>query len=249
MAKGVLLYCFDTEQTRYHKIMDRCIALIRKNLGLDITVITNKKTLSIWSNKENCNTVVIEQGTGNRRNNQEWYNLDRCHAYDLSPYNNTLLMDIDYFCYSDNLLQYLESDYDFLIGNSIHDLTGRDLYKFSTNSVIPMVWATVIMFKKSPKAQCIFDMVKYIRSNYQYFCDLYRIDFKNFRNDYAFAMALNQLDHDKNQNFMPAKVATLPADAEVMAFHDRGVDFRFDDKIMSIRDQDVHVLNKEIANV
>ena len=249
MSKGVLLYCFDTEQTQYHRIMDRCISLIKKNLALDITVITNERTLSVWPNKENCNTIVMEQEVGNRRDRQDWYNLDRCHAYDLSPYDKTLLLDIDYFCYTNNLLQYLESDYDFLISNSIHDLTGRDLYKFSTNSVIPMIWATVIVFKKSAKAQSIFDMVKHIKSNYQYFCELYRIDFKNFRNDYAFAMALNQIDADSNQNFFPAKLPTLPVDATVVSFQDTGIDCQFNDKIIYIRDQDAHVLNKEIANV
>jgi hypothetical protein len=229
--------------------MDRCISLIKKNLALDITVITNEQTLSAWPNKENCNTIVMEQEVGNRRDRQDWYNLDRCHAYDLSPYDKTLLLDIDYFCYTDNLLQYLESDYDFLISNSIHDLTGRDLYKFSTNSVIPMVWATVIVFKKSAKARSIFDMVKHIKSNYQYFCELYRIDFKNFRNDYAFAMALNQIDADSNQNFFPAKLPTLPVDAKILSFQDTGIDCQFNGKVMYIRDQDAHVLNKEIANV
>ena len=112
-----------------------------------------------------------------------------------------------------------------------------------------MVWATVIVFKKSAKAQSIFDMVKHIKLNYQYFCELYRIDFKNFRNDYAFAMALNQIDADSNQNFFPAKLPTLPVDATVVSFQDTGIDFRFNDKIMYIRDQDAHVLNKEIANV
>jgi hypothetical protein len=112
-----------------------------------------------------------------------------------------------------------------------------------------MVWATVIVFKKSAKARSIFDMVKHIKLNYQYFCELYRIDFKNFRNDYAFAMALNQIDADSNQNFFPAKLPTLPVDVKVLSFQDTGIDCQFNDKIMYIRDQDAHVLNKEIANV
>jgi len=249
MTQGVLLYCFDTEKVRYHGIMDRCISLIKKNLGLDITVVTNKTTLSSWSNIENCNTVVIEQEIGNRRDSQDWYNLDRCHAYDISPYDTTLLLDIDYFCYTDNLLQYMRYDCDFLITSRVHDLTDRGLYNFSENSVIPMVWATVIIFKKTAKAKNIFDMVKYVKANYQHFCELYRIDFKNFRNDYAFAIALNQIDADVGQNLIPATLCTLPADTDVLEFHDRGFDFRINDKIGQVRDQDAHILNKEIANV
>jgi hypothetical protein len=40
-------------------------------------------------------------------------------------------------------------------------------------------------FSYGYKNQNIFDMVKYVKANYQHFCELYRIDFKNFRNDYA----------------------------------------------------------------
>ena len=44
MTQGVLLFCFDTEHTRYHKILERCVALIKKNLKLEITVVTNFDT-------------------------------------------------------------------------------------------------------------------------------------------------------------------------------------------------------------
>jgi hypothetical protein len=54
-------------------------------------------------------------------------------------------------------------------------------------------------------------------------------------------MALNQIDADSNQNFLPAKLPTLPVDVTVLSFQDRGIDCQFNDKIMYIRDQDAHV--------
>ena len=44
-----------------------------------------------------------------------WKNVDRHLAYELSPYAKTLVMDIDYFCFTDNLKQFLNTDYDFLV--------------------------------------------------------------------------------------------------------------------------------------
>ena len=35
MTKGVLLFCFNTNETQYHKILERCVSLIKKNLKLD----------------------------------------------------------------------------------------------------------------------------------------------------------------------------------------------------------------------
>ena len=36
MTKGILLFCFDTSDTQYHKILQRSIPLLQKNLQLDI---------------------------------------------------------------------------------------------------------------------------------------------------------------------------------------------------------------------
>jgi len=44
MTKGVLLFCFDTAEVKYHKILERCVALVKKNLKLEITVVTNFDT-------------------------------------------------------------------------------------------------------------------------------------------------------------------------------------------------------------
>ena len=41
MTKGVLLFCFDTPDFEYHKILEKCVALIKKNLKLEVTVVTD----------------------------------------------------------------------------------------------------------------------------------------------------------------------------------------------------------------
>ena len=158
-------------------------------------------------------------------------------------------MDIDYFCFTDNLLQYLQVDEDFLLHDKIHDLTNKDVYNFRKNSIIPMLWATVIIFKKTDRAKSIFETVKYIKQHYQHFCDLYRIDFRNFRNDYAFSIAVNQVNGHIQQKFLPGKLPTLPGIAKVLEINDTGIAFKYDDKINYVENQDVHILDKEIANV
>ena len=112
-----------------------------------------------------------------------------------------------------------------------------------------MLWATVIIFKKTERAKRIFDMVKYIKQHYQYFCNLYRITFRNFRNDYAFSIAVNQVNGHIQQKFLPGKLSTLPAIAKVTKINDTGIIFKYDDKINYIENQDVHILDKEIFNV
>tara|TARA_X000001382_G_scaffold130845_1_gene127243 strand:- start:2064 stop:2813 length:750 start_codon:yes stop_codon:yes gene_type:complete len=249
MTKGVLLFCFDTEHTKYHKILERSVGLIKKNLKLPITVVTNFSTFKQTAPLGMVNYKFIEPETGNTKLGKSWNNADRHMAYELSPYDHTLVLDIDYFCFSDNLLQLLDTNYDFLVPNMAYDLTNRNSFDHRKFSVIPMVWATVLVFKKSKKAKRIFDMVKYVKNWYAYFVDLYRLRTNNLRNDYVFAIALQQLNGFVGYDTFPFALSTLPPDCKIVQFDNNGLKWQCKDNIDFIAGQDVHVLNKEIADV
>ena len=112
-----------------------------------------------------------------------------------------------------------------------------------------MVWATLIFFRKGARSKSVFDMVGYIKKNYDYFCNLYRIDFKNFRNDYAFAIALQQLYGFKQFPVIPTKLPTLPAVAKVQSVDEDGISWQVDGRKSSINNIDVHVIDKGVADV
>lgn len=249
MKKGILLFCFDTVDHKYHKILERCVHLIKKNLKLEITVVTNFDTYKHLKPLGFVNYKFIEPELGNAKNGQEWKNVDRHLAYELSPYDVTLVMDIDYFPFTDNLRQFMDTKYDFLISKDAYDLTDRNSFDHRRFSIIDMVWATVFVFKKGKKAKRIFDMIKYVKSYYSYFLDLYRIYDRRFRNDYAFAIALQQANGFLNYDTLPIRLPTLPPDCDIMKFTDEGIVWQYNDQINCTEDQDVHVLNKEVANV
>ena len=249
MTKGILLFCFDTVDHEYHRILERCVHLIKKNLKLEITVVTDFDTYKKLKPLGFVNYKFIDPEPGNTRKGQEWKNVDRHMAYELSPYDVTLVMDIDYLPFSDNLRQLLDTKYDFLISKTAYDLTDRNSFDLSRQSMIDMVWATVFVFKKGHKAKLLFDMIKYVKSYYKYFLDLYRISDPKFRNDYAFAIALQQANGFLDYDTIPLRLATPPPDCKVVKYGDNGIAWQFKDQINYATDQDVHVLNKEIANV
>ena len=191
MTKGVLLFCFDTTHTEYYKILEKCVPLIKKNLKLEITVVTNHATFKKLKPLGFINFKFIEPELGNKKLGKEWNNVDRHMAYELSPYDTTLVMDIDYFCYTNNLLQFMDTKYDFLISSEAFDLTNRKTFNSRVWSMIPMVWATVFIFKKNENVKKLFETIKYVKKYYLYFNQMYRIFSKNFRNDYAFAIKLS----------------------------------------------------------
>ena len=248
MKKGVLLFCFDTVDYKYHKILERCVHLIKKNLQLEITVITNFDTYKNLKPLGFVNYKFIDPELGNKKHGLDWRNVDRHMAYELSPYDITLVMDIDYFPFSDNLKSLLDTKYDFLISKHAYDLSGRNSFDMRRFSMIDMVWATVFVFRKGRKAKRVFDMIKYVKSFYSYFLDLYRIRDRRFRNDYAFAIALEQANGFITYDTLPIRLPTLPPDCKVVKFEEDGLAWQHNEQINFIKDQDVHVLKKEFAN-
>ena len=249
MKKGVLLFCFDTVDHKYHKILERCVNLIKKNLGLEITVVTNFETFRNLQHLGFVNYKFIEPELGNKKEGKDWRNVDRHMAYELSPYDVTLVMDIDYFPFTDNLRQFVETKYHFLISKNAFDLSDRKSFYHRRFSMIDMTWATVFVFRKGKQAKRIFDMIKYIKQFYQYFMDLYRVTDRRFRNDYAFAIALQQANGFTDYDTLPLNLATLPPDCKIVKVETDGLAWQQGDQINYIRNQDVHVLNKEVADV
>jgi hypothetical protein len=249
MNKGVLMYCFNTDQVAYHRVADVSIGLAKQQLGLPITVVTNQSTLDSWHNAPDVNFIVIKNNTNNTKLGLPWHNLERCEAIDHSPYDCTTVIDVDYLCFSKKLLQYTETAHDFLIHSAAHDVSYRQALTYERKSMLPLVWATVLIFRKTDQVRKIFDTVKLVKSHYQHFCNLYRIDYRNFRNDYAFAIALNQCNGHHAYDIIPDSIATLPHDCTVLSHNDTGLNYRYQDKINRIERQDLHVLNKGFVNV
>jgi len=243
------LFCFDTETSKYHKILRRCVNLIRKNLKLPITLVTDLATFHKIGDIGNVNYKLITPEQGNKKDAKPWLNVDRHLAYELSPYDTTMVMDIDYFAFTDNLRQFVDTGYDFLVSRQAHNMTFTDQPPRDRFGMIDMVWATILIFNRSPKSKLIFDTVKYVKKHYYHFTQLYRITARNFRNDYAFAIALQQVNGFVDYEVLPMKLHTLMPQCEILKIDDSGLVWRHDNKVMYTVDQDVHVLNKEVANV
>jgi hypothetical protein len=255
MSTGVLMYCFNTPHTAYHRIAERSIALVKKNLGLPITLVTDTATHNSMSDNKNIDYKIIEKTNISnyrfyRTHTVPWYNMERARAYEHSPYDCTLLLDCDYFCYTPNLLELTKTDYDFLLHDRVNDITGLNRIQTRLESILPIVWATVVMFKRTDRVRMIFDMIQCVQKNYEHFRNLYRIKFRNYRNDYAFAIALHQLSGQiKHNNFIPVPMNMLPHEYDVLELTDTGIVYKYNSKVNVLANTDVHVLDKELISV
>ena len=247
MSTGVLIYNFDTPTINYSRITRHCVSYIKKYLDLPITIVSYK-------NFENLNTVIVDpQKNNQRRYNREthpWYNQERTGAFDHSPYDTTILMDCDYFVMSDYLLRLANTVNDVLLHTKINDITKRNNIVHSREALIPLVWATVVVFKKNNFTKKLFDLIKNIQKNYYYYRMLYRIKPTSYRNDYAFAIALHQLYGNCKENYsIPTAMNMIGTDSKILDMTDNSLTFSWKNQYSILCDQDVHVFNKEIFDV
>jgi hypothetical protein len=158
-------------------------------------------------------------------------------------------MDCDYFVFTNNLLTYTNTAYDFLLHNKVYDLTGENMIEGKNESTVPIVWATVTIFRKSEFAKQVFDLIQHIQNYYEHYRKLYRIKYTNYRNDFAFAIALHQLNgFNSHKNFIPTPMAMLAHEVDVLDMSDKTITFKYNNKVNMVEEQDIHVMDKEFVN-
>lgn len=182
-----------------------------------------------------------------------WYNLDRYRAWDMSPYDETLLLDADYVVSSDQLRKLFGSQQDLLAMRYAYDVTARrdyqDLNWFGRHRM-PSAWATVVYFRRSRVAEMIFHMMGMIQNHWTHYKNIYGITERRFRNDYALAIALNVVHgHQGSWPAIPWCMANADPDCDVRQIDADDFEVVFRDsqdrsRRVVVRAQDMHVMNK-----
>ncbi len=246
-SKGVVLFAFNTDQIDYVSIADANAKLITKNLQLPITLITDKNTVPDF----NYDTVVrIENNKKNFRTinqeNQQWRNHGRSLAYDLSPYDCTVLLDSDYLMVDKSLLKLLDQTFDYRLQHTSYSTEGILYNRMSNNFSVPFVWATCVIFNKTTKSQQFFELIKRIERNYNYYKALFNAQ-GTYRNDYVFAMADIILNgYVLNQNIsIPMKIFTVENDIDAIEINNNFFVIRQNSSATVTPIQNLHIMDKK----
>jgi hypothetical protein len=241
MSRGVLIFAHNNEKIDYEKLAKWSAKNIERHLGLPTHIETSNTRDD--SGKRNFADVGLVQ----------WHNTTRTDAYSISPWDETIVLDADYVVASNQLGTLFESPFDFMCHRWAYDITGINDFKglnyFGTYRM-PMWWATVMMFRRSRKAELIFEAMTMIRNNWAHYRNLYG-DIKSvYRNDHALSIALNiENGHTMKTTDIPWNLASLTADhkvSELETDHYR-VDFvtpTKQPKWLSVKNQDFHVMGK-----
>lgn len=220
MTRGVVIFAFNNQQIDYLAMAEWSTRNIHRHLNLPVCVITDQTAIP-----KNYTFDQVIQATATDIHwrhfkdfgiGATWYNGSRVDAYELSPWDHTLVLDADYVVASDQLNKLFEVDQDFLDHSRAVEVTG--LNNFDENNQfgrykIPMRWATVMLFRRSETAKLIFDCMQMVRKNWRHYLELYGISKKTYRNDIALSIAqLIVGGHVMNSPAIPWDLVSLEAD-------------------------------------
>ena len=100
------------------------------------------------------------------------------------------------------------------------------------------------MFKKTNKTKLLFDLVGRIQHNYNYYIKLYNIQERNFRNDYAFAIADNIINGYTPNQGIPWTMLTIDKTVKALEVKDHKIIVREEDTAHVIPKQNIHIMDK-----
>jgi hypothetical protein len=245
-SRGAVVFALNNGHTDYVAMADQTSRLIKHNLGLPVTLITDTDSCPAF---EYDKVVRVDiEGHSFKLDNAtvKWRNFGRHLVYDLSPYEETLLLDSDYAVFGDSLLKLFATDFDYRLMH--HNVTDSGtLYEEMGETSLPFIWATVVAFKKTARTQLFFDLISRIQRNYHYYRALYNVREGNFRNDYAFAIAniiMSGYNINEEQG-IPWAMYTLEKPVVSIKPANNFLHIRYADSATVVPYQDIHVMDKD----
>ena len=286
MKYGVLLFAVNNSEIDYIKQAIYCAKKVKEHLDLPIALATDSlsylnNTFPFYKKYIDLVINIDKYTTGNKKSAQGkkiafdsrmqtrkffdgaytektlvWRNHSRAYCYDISPFEETLVIDVDFLVCNNDLLNCFKLNEDFLIYKDPIDIfKDREFQPFNrvSDKSIDLRWATAFYFKKNKMTEAYFDLVKHIRENWGFYKLIYQIPGNLFRNDFAFSIAIHILNGFQSNDWpksLPGNMYTATDKDVLYEIKNNKLFFVIEAsppgsfRGVTITDSNVHVMNK-----
>lgn len=226
MSKGILVFARNNAKVDYVKQAYLVAQRAKEYLNLPVSIVTDSVNYARSNYPESAFDHIIPIDTsinenhGNRKywdgslvsNRLEFKNNSRPYAYDLSPYDETLLLDTDVVISNDTFLECFNQSHDFLIYKDAIDLSdidrGQEFTRISDTSS-DFYWATCVFFRKTKTNKIYFDLLKHIMENWQHYKNVFQMNLPYYRNDHCFSIGIHIMNGYQQGDFAKPMPGTL----------------------------------------
>lgn len=282
MTQGVLVFARNNDKIDYTKQAYHLANRIKRFLDMPVSVVTDSTAYIkakgydkafdqiipiVWKEEDVAIKNVLS--TDENHSLRRYYDGTLVHsvlpfknglrstAYDVSPYDETLLLDTDLLIMDDFYKHCFTQDHNFLMYSDSYDLAGfRDPFEFKyiSNTSVKFYWATAVFFRKTPENKIFFDLVKHIQENWFHYRSIFQIASSLYRNDFAFSIAAHIMNGYQEGSFaqpMPGKLF-FTTDRDILwELRDKHAVFLLEKEnyvgeytLCSWKDRTIHVMNK-----
>jgi hypothetical protein len=278
MSRGFLIFAHNNEQLDYGLIAMINALMIKSNLVENKVALATDEGTATWLRQQYGemfshafdHVIVLAwddvHSENTRRFNDTpythhvlpWRNSGRVSAYDISPFDETILIDADYLVQDRTLDLVWETQEDLAMNRVATSLEHKPPHvaeRFLNPFTIPLYWATCLFFRKGHLSSDFFTLVRNARANYALNRVLYGFPGGVYRNDYAFSIAAhliggqigNGIAHLPAQTLLTSfdrdDIHDVPARNEIIFLvNDVENEWRF--RVSRVSGINVHVMNK-----
>lgn len=239
MSKGVLLFARNNEEVDYVKQAYFLARRVKEYLNLPTTVVTDspdylenafpdyqdffdKVIRIVWRQEDvgkdsvlvdlDAHTVKTFCDGSITTKRLFWKNRSRTLAYQVTPYDETLVLDTDVVIGNDVFLRCFEQPNDLLMYKRCCDIAGIDRgheFTWVSETSVDFYWATCIFFRKTPVNETFFNLVRHIQENWLHYSSVFQLRTSVYRNDFAFSIATHIMNGYQSSNFVGPMPGTL----------------------------------------
>ena len=221
MTKGILVFAYNNRSVDYVKQAVFLAKRARQYLNLPTSIVTEdisyaEQWKDVFDEIIYCKSSAITAKTYNdgtmAKQKLVFKNDTRPRAYDLTPYEQTMLLDSDYVIADDVLKNCFDGPNEFMVYKDAYDLAGfRDYAEFKhiSDVGVDFYWATCVYFKKSETNQIFFNLLKHIQEKWTHYRQIYRLETPVYRNDHVFSIAIHIMNNFAQGNFAKKMPGTL----------------------------------------
>jgi hypothetical protein len=249
MIRGAVLFAHNNDKTDYYKMAAYTASRIELFLNIPVTVITD--TNSVTCDYPFDHILYTQPDTSNTRKKSVWINNGRYEVFDMSPYDDTIVIDTDYMVNSSNLNRVFELPTDFASFRNCRYLMEENEPEKIGKYGFETMWATVMRFKRTQRTKDLFGMIKMIQDNYTHYSELHNFVPIMYRNDYALTLALRTVNGhvERYDDYIPWNLLHAGLKTKVTRVSDTQYTFQREDerrvKTITLKDCDFHMLDKD----
>jgi hypothetical protein len=279
VTDGVVFFAYNTDQINYVKLAALAGRYVKRHMpNRSVCLVTDGGTWDWFQRTDEGREYaglafddVVLADSGSRENRRTHYdspwhkftsdfrNGNKHRVINYTPYDRTLLLDIDYIVQNGSLDYVFDSGSEVTLFHRAESLIGEKPalpQQYLSETGIPMLWSTAVYFDKtSSLAQTFFEVWAHVADNYEFYKFLYGFPGTMYRTDFCVSIAthiLNGMGSGELIDDFPHPMINMSqhddivkinsADEWIYMVNNRQENWR--DSLTKIQGENVHVMNK-----